>query len=119
MSFYSYKIDNVTMPLGITSFTPEIHNLYGEGTGRDEAGINHLELIRAGTRKWQIKHSFLTSQEMETLVNALKPKGFSVEAYHPLGNQASSCYGTAQVSMSAKPGSLEIYWDVDVSLIEN
>lgn len=119
MSFYSYKIDNVTMPLGITSFSPEIHDLYGEATGRDEAGINHLELIRAGTRKWVIKHAFLTSQEMEKLVKALKPKGFRVEAYHPLGNVAASCYGTAQVTLSAKPGSLEIFWDVDVSLIEN
>lgn len=113
----SYKINNTTMP-DYTSISPEVHDLYGEGTGRDEAGINHLELIRAGTRKWKIKHEMLTNDEIETLVNALDPLGFSMTGYHPLGNSASSCYGTITISFRSIDGD-GYRWDADVSIIEN
>lgn len=110
----SYKINGVTMPQGITEYNTETNDLYSENTGRDEAGYNHLDLIRAGVRKWKIKHTMLTKTEKEQIVSSLDPLGFSFVS--PDG-EIANCYATIS-SMQRVIGSVE-RWNVELSIIEN
>lgn len=117
-----YKINNVMMPKSITAFMPESNNLYGKNTGRDEAGFNHLDLIRANVRKWVVKHEMLTRGELDTIKSALNPLGFDFTGLSSAGVVTANCYANVTgescryYENDSEEGSR---WDVQISIIEN
>lgn len=117
-----YKINGEDMPLNITEFSPEVNHLYGEATGRDEAGYNHLELIRANVRKWKITHEMLTRAEVDQIVGALNPLGFDFVGMHSSGYVSANCYGNitdmacTAFQDDSPTGS---YWTLSLSIVEN
>lgn len=117
-----YRINGVMMPRSITEFSPEANNLYGENTGRDEAGYNHLDLIRANVRKWSIKHEMITRGELNTIKKALNPLGFSFTGLSSEGVVTANCYATvtSETCRVYRDDTLNgSYWDVQISVIEN
>lgn len=116
-----YKINGVTMPVP-TGYVMETNNLYGPNTGRDEAGFNHLDLVRSNVKKWNISHEKITRGEMDTLKNALNPLGFEFTGLHTNGVVTCNCYGTIKdlkcvyYENDTASGS---YWDLSISIIEN
>lgn len=116
-----YKIDGATMPAP-TEFSFESNDLYGSNTGRDEAGVNHLDLIRSGIRKWKIKHQMLTRAEVDKIKKALNPLGFDFTGMHTDGIVTCNCYGTISSMTCAwyeddtPDGSR---WNLEFSVIEN
>lgn len=119
MSLY-YKINGVKMP-GFTSFEPEDNHLYGENTGRDEAGFNHLDLIRANVKKWKIQHHMITRAELDLIKSTAGPLACQVEALTSSGYVEATCYANIQNEKllfydNAAPA--KSYWACDVSLIE-
>lgn len=115
-----YKINGVLMP-SFTSFQPESNNLYGENTGRDEAGYNHLDLIRANVRKWKIKHEFITRAELDKIKSACGAGTFNFTGLCSEGVVTAECY--AKISgeecktydNDGPDGSL---WSCEVSIVE-
>lgn len=115
-----YKIDGVEMPVA-TDFEPETNDLYGDNTGRDEAGYNHLDLIRPNVRKWKIKHENLTLAELNQIKEALNPLGFNFTGLHTGGVVTCNCYGNIKGIKCVYYGDDEndSRWDANVSIIEN
>ena len=118
----AWKINSTTLP-SPTSVSPEVTDLYGEETGRDEAGFNHLDLIRAGVKKWTLRFEMLTRKELNDLEAALNPLGFQFTGFHS-GNwvTVTSCYGnlTGQELVAYfGDGEEDSYWNCQLSIIEN
>lgn len=117
-----YKINGKLMPGDITSFEPESNHLYGENTGRDEAGYNHLDLVRADVRKWSIKHEMLTRGELDRLKKACNPLGFDFEGLSSAGYVTAFCYAnitgeSCRYYEDDTPDGSR--WDCNVSIVEN
>lgn len=116
-----YAINGRQMPAPV-SFDPEVNALYGENTGRDESGMNHLDLIRGRVHKWQIKHTMLTEDQMRSIVEALDPKGFNFTGMSTLGQVSCSAYA-ASINATAKTSNIgpggSHYWDLSFNVIEN
>lgn len=115
-----YKINGVKMP-PFTSYEPESNHLYGENTGRDEAGYNHLDLIRANVRKWKIKHEFITRGELDQIKRACGAGSFQFRGLSSEGLVNATCYGTISAEKclwwedDSADGSR---WACDVSIVE-
>ena len=118
----AWKIGDTTLP-SPTSVSPEVTDLYGEETGRDEAGFNHLDLIRAGVKKWTLRFEMLTRKELNDLEAALNPLGFQFTGFHS-GNwvTVTSCYGNLtgqELAAFFGDGEEESYWNCQLAIIEN
>ena len=118
----AWKINSTTLP-SPTSVSPEVTDLYGEETGRDEAGFNHLDLIRAGVKKWTLRFEMLTRKELNDLEAALNPLGFQFTGFHHDGwVTVTSCYGNLtgqELAAYFGDGEEESYWNCQLSIIEN
>ena len=118
----AWKIGDTTLP-SPTSVSPEVTDLYGEETGRDEAGYNHLDLVRAGVRKWSLRFEMLTRQELETIKSALDPLGFSFTGFDGTGwVTVDSCYGKLtgqELAFYTGDETDESRWNCSLSIIEN
>lgn len=115
-----YKINGVQMP-SLTSFEPESNNLYGKNTGRDEAGCNHLDLIRANVRKWKIKHEFITRGELDKIKRACGAGSFQFTGLCSEGVVTAECYAKISgekclVYEDDTPSGSR--WSCDVSIVE-
>ena len=107
----SYLIHGVQMPSHLP-FEAEITNLYGENTGRDEAGLNRLDLIRSGVRKYQIMHMQMTATERAKIKGALNPRGFNVT----IDGATFSAYAGG-IKETVNPSGNR--WDISFSIVEN
>lgn len=115
-----YKINGVQMP-PFVSFESEDNNLYGENTGRDEAGYNHLDLIRAGVRKWNVKHHMITKGELNQIKQACGALSFSFNGFSSAGYVTATCYATIsgqQCLMYKDDSDTGSYWACDVAIVE-
>lgn len=112
-----YKIDHNPMPAAV-EITPSEEELYSDSTGRDEMGVTHLDLVRAGVNKLQIRHEMLTDTELATIKNAIdpatKPKGVTVTAF---GKTFRAYVGPRQY-LPKVVGPSEVYWQMTYSLVE-
>ncbi len=116
-----YKINGVIMP-PFETIEPETNDLYGENTGRDEAGYNHLDLVRPNVRKWKITHRMITRGELDQIRDALNPSGFNVTAPHTSGMETANCYGKIsgiKINLYEDNTPEGSFWDCTVTLIEN
>ena len=106
-----YSINGVQMP-SMMPLENEDTNLYGENTGRNELGVNHLDLIRPNVRKYQISHRQMTATERSRIKNALNPKGFTVT----IDGATFSAYASG---VKEVVNALGDRWDISFSIVEN
>ena len=117
-----YKINGETMPSNVTKFQVTSNDLYGEATGRSESGHNHLELVRANVRTWEVEHQMITRAEVDKITTALDPMGFDLEIMDTNGVTHAHCYGTTDGAvLQAYWGDLpdQSRWSITIHYIEN
>lgn len=117
MADHYYYINGNKMP-DYDECEPESTDLYGENTGRDESGVNHLDLIRAGVRKWKFSHKMLTAEEVRKISKSLNPLGFQFKGLFDGEVVTANCYGNIKRKQRAV-ASTKVYWDCEVTIIEN
>lgn len=117
----NWQIGSYNLP-SPTSVTPEKNVLYSEETGRDEAGVTHLDLVRESVFKWNLKYEMLTLEELNNLEAALDPLGFQFTGFHNGGwVTVPLCYGNLtgkEMIVYYGDGGEESYWNCQLAIIE-
>jgi len=71
----------------------ELESLAGEGSGRTDDGIMHIEWIRTNIRKVYIKYDAMTKAEMAFMLNLVQGKEYTLTYEDPiLGVNTIDCY---------------------------
>ena len=71
----------------------DIDSLVGEGSGRTDDGIMHIDWIRTGIRKVYIKYSAMTDTEIASILSKVQGKEYTLTYKDPeLGIRTIDCY---------------------------
>lgn len=71
----------------------DFDSLVGEGSGRTDDGIMHVEWIRTNIRKVYIKYSALTEEEIASILSKVQGKEYTLTYKDPiLGINTIDCY---------------------------
>lgn len=113
-----YYIDGRLMP-SPDSLKLSDNNLYMEGTGRDEIGAMHLDLIRPMVNQWTISYSVMEYRQMRTLRAALSPTGFTFSCLSPSGPATVRAYcGEFQSDVIAELPGNQVYVSCSFKITE-
>lgn len=113
MSVY-YYLNGIQMPAA-TEFELSPTSLYSENTGRNEIGVNHLDLIRPWVRKYSVTHEMLTSAEVDQIVAQLNPRGYSCTFEGSTFTAVTGSYAKSKQGITSQG----IRWKLSFTVTEN
>lgn len=117
-----WKINDVVLP-SPTDIQPEINDLYSEETGRDEAGVNHIDLVRAGVRKWNLTFEMITLGQLKAIEDAVDAKGFGFTGFKAGGwVTVDNCHGKLsgqKLLAYFGDGDDDSFWGCQLAVVEN
>lgn len=98
--------------------TPEF-DLDSGDTTRNERGYFQRDRIRQGVAKIELEWKAISSQQARTILDAVKPSGFSVRYITPYGYRTRRMYvGDRQVTMARGFIKGDLRWDISCNFIE-
>ena len=115
----TYKINGVNMPSPEIK-TPEEDGVFdGENAGRDEIGVLHRDVIRAGVRRWDYTHRMIsTAQKNEFKALCRLPKVNIEVPYAGADTEFAVVHGKFSRAARVFYDGNEELWDVEVAWIE-
>lgn len=109
-------IDGVVLPPPMT-YSVEYNDLDSDDTGRSEDGLLHRKRVRHGVAKIKIGWEQLSTDNLNTILNAIAPDSFSVVYY--FGTQkTATMYAGNQSCELRRVNNNQAKWNLSFNLIE-
>lgn len=115
-----WKVDSTNIYIPSTPIKVEHSNVAGSDTGRDEAGLMHIDWLRRDVVKVWLHYNYMTASELSTLLGLTQGKEFTLTYRDQGATKTMDGYvGESSYEFySYGPGGVGIYKDVSLNVIE-
>ena len=110
------KINNKTMPGGITKYSVKLSDIDGSNSGRSESGKMNRERIRANIAAIDLEWKMISTTELSTITTAIAGESFDVSYFYGSWKNAEMYAGDRSVDLTYIDG--EAFWTISFSLVE-